>query len=155
MLKLQEQSNWHLWIGPAVENCRYRLWYGAADWKRYLKPGGLLIVSEISWMTNSRPYELHSHWVGEYPEIDLVSAKIKVLEENGYSPIDYFVLSEHCWLDNYYAPMRAQFLNFLNRNGNSEEARAIVAAERYAIELYEKYKAYYSYGVYIAKKSGE
>ena len=49
--------------------------------------------------------------------------------------------------------MRKNFDAFLNRNGNSEEARAIVEAERHEIELYEKYKAYFSYSVYIAKKS--
>jgi len=42
--------------------------------------------------------------------------------------------------------------NFLDRNGNSEEARTIVEGEMREIELYEKYKAHYSYGIYIAKK---
>lgn len=42
---------------------------------------------------------------------------------------------------------------FLERHGHSDEARAIVEAEQHEIELYEKYKAFVSYGVYIAKKS--
>ena len=48
--------------------------------------------------------------------------------------------------------MQGSFGAFLRRNGNSEEAQAIVAAEKSEIALYEKYKQYYSYGVYIAKK---
>ena len=48
--------------------------------------------------------------------------------------------------------MKDRFQSFLNRNENSEEARAIVEAERWEIELYEKYKAYYIYRVYIAIK---
>jgi hypothetical protein len=48
--------------------------------------------------------------------------------------------------------MQNRFADFLDRNGNSEEARAIVEAENREIELYEKYKPYYSYGVYIARK---
>jgi hypothetical protein len=48
--------------------------------------------------------------------------------------------------------MRSNFQAFLNRNKNSEEAQAIVKAECHEIELYEKYKTYYSYGVYVAKK---
>ena len=51
-----------------------------------------------------------------------------------------------------YGPMQSSFRDFLSRNGNSEEAHAIVGAERREIELYEKYKAHYSYGVYIARK---
>jgi len=140
-----------IWSEGAIYNIGFEK--GVADWKRYLKPGGLLIASEITWLTNSRPSELQSHWNNEYPEINTASAKKKVLEENGYTPIGYFVLPEYCWLDNYYEPMRTSFNAFLSRHGDSEEARAIVEAERHEIELYEKYRAHYSYGVYIARKT--
>jgi SAM-dependent methyltransferase len=142
-----------IWSEGAIYNIGFAK--GVADWKRHLKPGGLLIASEITWLTNSRPSELQDHWNNEYPEIDRASAKIKVLEGSGYTPTGYFVLPEHCWLDNYYKPMRKSFDAFLSRNGNSEEARAIIETERHEIELYEKYKAYFSYGVYIAKKPNE
>jgi hypothetical protein len=49
--------------------------------------------------------------------------------------------------------MQARFEGFLNRNGNSEEACKIVSAEQREIDLYERYKAYVSYGVYIARKT--
>lgn len=140
-----------IWSEGAIYNIGFQK--GVKQWKRYLKPGGLLIASEITWITSTRPSELQNHWDSEYPEIDVASAKIKVLEENGYSPIGYFVLPEHCWLENYYEPMRSSFQVFMSRNGNSEEARALVKAERNEIELYEKYKDYYSYGVYIARRS--
>lgn len=140
-----------IWSEGAIYNIGFKK--GVADWKRYLKPGGLLIASEITWLTKSRPSEIQNHWDNEYPEIDTASEKIKVLEENGYTPIGYFVLPEHCWLDNYYEPMGRNFSAFLNRHGDSEEALGIVEAERHEIELYEKYKAYLSYGVYIARKS--
>ncbi|MGA1622156.1 MAG: class I SAM-dependent methyltransferase [Synechocystis sp.] len=139
-----------LWSEGAIYNLGFQK--GVMDWKRYLKPGGLLVASEISWITNTRPTELQHHWDAEYPEIDVASVKMKVLEENGYSPIGYFVLPEHCWLENYYSPMQSSFEEFLKRHNDSDAAQAIVEAERHEIELYENYKAYYSYGVYIAKK---
>lgn len=140
-----------IWSEGAIYNIGFEK--GIADWKRYLKPGGLLIASEITWLTNSRPLELQNFWNNEYPEIDTASAKIKVIEDRGYTPIGYFVLPEYCWLDNYYEPMRKSFDAFLSRNVDSDEARAIVEAESHEIELYEKYKVYFSYGVYIARKS--
>jgi SAM-dependent methyltransferase len=139
-----------IWSEGAIYNIGFEK--GVRDWKRYLKPGGLLMASEITWLTNTRPAEIQDHWRAEYPGIDTASAKMKVLEDNGYRPVGYFVLPEHCWLDNYYEPMRKRFDAFLSRHGNSEEARAVVEAERQEIELYEKYNAYYSYGVYIARK---
>jgi ubiquinone/menaquinone biosynthesis C-methylase UbiE len=139
-----------IWSEGAIYNIGFEK--GVVDWNRYLKPGGLLVASEITWITDTRPSALQKYWESEYPEIDMPSAKIKILEKNGYSPTAYFVLPEYCWLDNYYRPMQGSFQDFLNRNGNSEEARAIVQAENREIELYEKYKAHYSYGVYIARK---
>jgi ubiquinone/menaquinone biosynthesis C-methylase UbiE len=139
-----------IWSEGAIYNIGFEK--GVADWRRYLKAGGLLVASEITWITDSRPQELQNHWNSEYPEIDMASAKIRVLGKHGYSPVGFFVLPEHCWLDQYYRPMQARFEDFLNRNENSEEARTIVAAEQREIDLYETYKAHISYGVYIARK---
>jgi len=141
-----------IWSEGAIYNIGFER--GVRVWRRHLKRGGLLVLSEITWITASRPLEIRQYWEDEYPEIDVASSKIAVLEKAGYSPIGYFVLPEHCWLVNYYRPMQNRFRNFLDRNGNSEEARAIVAAENREIELYEKYKTHYSYGVYIARKLG-
>jgi len=141
-----------IWSEGAIYNIGFER--GVKDWKRFLKTGGMLVVSEITWLTDDRPPELQEYWENEYPEIDTASSKIGILEKNGYSPVAYFVLLEHCWLDNYYWPMQDSFEEFLNRNGNSERAQAIVNAEKKEIALYEKYKTHYSYGVYIARKLG-
>lgn len=141
-----------IWSEGAIYNIGFKK--GVIDWNRYLKPGGLLVVSEMTWTTMTRPSEIQEHWESEYPEIDVASSKMSVLEKNGYSPIGYFVLPEHCWLENYYRPMQESFSNFLGRNNHSDEAQALVEAETREIELYERYKSYYSYGVYIARKLG-
>jgi ubiquinone/menaquinone biosynthesis C-methylase UbiE len=149
-LPFREEEYDVIWSEGAIYNIGFE--NGIKDWKRYLKVGGILVVSEITWITASRPLALQKYWEAEYPEIDAASSKIAVLENNGYSPIGYFVLPQNCWLDNYYRPMQNRFQDFLNRNGNSKEASAIVEAETREIELYEKHKNYYSYGVYIATK---
>ncbi len=141
-----------IWSEGAIYNIGFER--GITDWSRFLKAGGLLVVSEITWITAYRPSELQEYWEGQYPEIDTASSKIHILEKNSYSPIGYFILPEHCWLENFYMPVQNSFKDFLNRHGNSEKARAIVEAENREIKLYEKYKAHYSYGVYIARKLG-
>ena len=141
-----------IWSEGAIYNMGFE--NGINDWKRFLKPGGLLVVSEITWTTNDRPFEIQKYWEAEYPEISTASSKISILENSGYSPIAYFVLPERCWLDNYYRPLQNSFAEFLARNVNNENAQAIVEAEKKEIALYEKFKKHYSYGVYIARKLG-
>jgi ubiquinone/menaquinone biosynthesis C-methylase UbiE len=125
---------------------------GISAWKRFLKPGGKLIVSEITWLSAVRPPELQAHWEREYPKIDVASAKIGVLEHHGYSPEAYFVLPTACWRENYYRPLQSRFDEFLQRHDRNDRANAIVEAEKHEIFLYEKYNAFYGYGVYVAKK---
>ena len=139
-----------IWSEGAIYNMGFE--HGIKEWRRFLKPGGMLVVSEITWSSNSRPREIQAYWEKEYPEIDTASSKMKVLEKNGYSPLAYFLLPKHCWLDNYYRPMQRSFGDFLQRNGSSEEAQIVVSSEENEIALYEKYKQYYSYGMYIATK---
>jgi cyclopropane fatty-acyl-phospholipid synthase-like methyltransferase len=139
-----------IWSEGAIYNMGFEA--GVSAWSRFLKPGGKLIVSEITWLSATRPLEPQSHWEREYPEIDVASAKIGILERHGYSPEAFFVLPMHCWLENYYRPMQSRFDAFLERHGWSNSAKAIVEAEKHEIALYEKYSAYYSYGVFMAKK---
>jgi hypothetical protein len=124
---------------------------GVEAWRRFLKPGGILAVSELTWLTRERPEELDQHWMQEYPEVDSAAAKMAILEQSGFTPVGYFPLARHCWLDNYYRPMQARFAPFLSRHGNSEAAAAIVAAEKHEIALYERNAAYVSYGYYVAR----
>ncbi len=139
-----------IWSEGAIYNIGFEK--GITYWRQFLKPDGLLVVSEITWTTDNRPSEIETYWLSEYPEIDTASSKIRILEKSGYTPRAYFTLSERCWLDNYYRPMQSSFLEFLNRHSYSEEAQEIVETEKKETALYEKYKAYYSYGVYIARK---
>lgn len=139
-----------IWSEGAIYNMAFEA--GVSAWSLFLKPGGKLIVSEITWLNATRPTELQSHWDGEYPEIDVASAKIGILEQHGYCPEAYFYLPTHCWTENYYRPMQSRFDAFLERHGQSDQAKGIVEAEKHEIALYEKYRDYYGYGVYIARK---
>lgn len=138
-----------IWAEGAIYNIGFEK--GLKEWRRFLKPDGVLAVSEITWLTEERPAEVEDHWKGEYPEIDTAANKILALERSGYTLIDHFVLPPSCWLENYYDPIEAGFDAFLARH-DSVAAREIVAAEEKEIALYKTYKEHYSYGFYIARK---
>jgi len=142
-----------IWCEGAIYNMGFAAGVGA--WRRFLKPGGILAVSELTWLTAERPDELQAHWSREYPEVDMASGKFGVLEGLGFSPVGYFALPESCWLENFYRPLQARFPAFLDRHGHTDAARAIVAAEQTEIALYECNRAHVSYGYYIARKTGD
>lgn len=142
-----------IWSEGAIYNMGFEA--GIAAWRRFLKPGGILAVSELTWLTHDRPAELQAHWDAEYPEVDTAAAKLALLERHGYSPVGYFALPEYCWLDNYYGPIQLRLGGFLESHNHSDAAKAIAAAEEVEIALYEQYRAFVSYGYYVARKVGD
>lgn len=139
-----------IWAEGAIYNMGFEA--GVAAWRRFLKPGGVLAVSELTWLTATRPAALQAHWDAVYPEVDLASAKIAALERLGFAPLGYFALPERCWMDEYYTPLRRRFPAFLARHEGSEAAEAVVAAEEAEIALYERHRAFVSYGCYLARR---
>ncbi|MGM0639168.1 MAG: class I SAM-dependent methyltransferase, partial [Pseudomonadota bacterium] len=106
-----------IWSEGAIYNIGFSR--GVREWRRFLKPGGILAVSELTWLTERRPAELEAYWRARYPEVDTASAKLAVLEQHGYTPLSYFVLPRRCWLDGYYRPLQQRFPAFLKTHGNS------------------------------------
>jgi len=147
-LPLKENQYDLIWSEGAIYNMGFR--NGLREWKKYLKENGFIAITEISWLTGDRPKELDTYWKKEYGEIDTVSNKIKIIEDLGYRHIAAFTLPEYCWQENYYLPLKSRFKKFLEDH-DSEEARLIVRQEEMEMEIYEKYKNYYSYVFYIAQ----
>lgn len=140
-----------IWSEGAIYNMGFEA--GVKSWSDYLKTGGYLCISEVTWISDSRPTELENFWRQEYPEVDKASRKINFLEDNGFTLAGYFYLNQDSWLKNYYEPMNERFSSFLERHNNSETARAVVKEYKTEIEDYQKYKNYYSYGFYVARKN--
>ncbi|MBN2694553.1 methyltransferase domain-containing protein [bacterium] len=139
-----------IWSEGAIYNIGFE--NGIKSWRKFLKTGGYIAISEITWKIKNRPKEIEEYWNNEYPEIATASEKIKILEENGFSLEGFFFLPESSWIENYYAPIEKRFDDFLQKHNSSENAKAIVEGEKFEIALYKKYKDYISYGFYIAKK---
>ena len=149
-LPFQKESLDIIWSEGAIYNLGFK--EGIKQWRDYLKPGGYLAVSEITWITNSRPAPLERYWKDAYPEIDTSANKIQLLEANGYALTGYFYLSPQSWLNGYYAPLEARLSSFLDKHNHSVLAQKVVKDYQTEIDLYRTYKDYYSYGFYVAKR---
>ncbi len=150
-LPFEHESLDVLWSEGAIYNIGFET--GIRAWRPFLRKGGCLAVSEITWITNNRPHEIDAYWKHAYPEIDTASNKIKLLEENGYTLAGYFYLPVSDWLDAYYTPLQESFDTFLDTHDHTDLARKVVSEHQEEIDLYIKYSEYYSYGFYVARKN--
>lgn len=139
-----------LWSEGAIYNMGFTR--GVKAWRRCLRPGGVLAVSEITWLRSDPPAEVRQFWQAEYSEMATAQEKITVLEHAGYDMLGYFVLPTCCWTEHYYQPIEARLAHFLRRHTGEPEAKELVEMERHEAAMYQQYQGYYGYGFYVARK---
>lgn len=139
-----------IWSEGAIYNIGFVR--GLKEWKRFLKTGGYIAVSEASWFTDKRPVQIDRFWQDAYPEIDTVSNKVEQIQNSGYIPIANFILPENCWTEHFYTPQVSAQKNFLKKYKGNKVAEELIVNQRHEAELYYKYKEYYGYVFYIGKK---
>jgi ubiquinone/menaquinone biosynthesis C-methylase UbiE len=125
---------------------------GIKEWKDYIKTGGYLVVSELSWLRQDIPKEPRSFWEADYPQIKSISENIKIIEETGYSSVGSFILPKCGWWDNYYTPLSDRIKTLRQKHIGDEEANECLNNTEREIELYRKYSDYYGYVFYLMKK---
>jgi ubiquinone/menaquinone biosynthesis C-methylase UbiE len=149
-LPFQDEELDLIWAEGSIYNIGFER--GLNEWKRFIKPGGFLAVSEASWFTDERPREIESFWMNAYPQIDTIPNKVSQIQKCGYVPYATFVLPEECWTDNFYDLQINAQKTFLQKYSDNETAKFFIESERHEAELYSKYKEYYGYVFFIAKK---
>ncbi|HBG41767.1 MAG TPA: SAM-dependent methyltransferase [Porphyromonadaceae bacterium] len=139
-----------IWCEGAIYNIGFER--GLNEWRKFLKPEGYIAVTESSWFTNERPAEIENYCMPHFPEMDTISNKVARIQKAGYMPVATFILPENCWTEHYYAPLVKAQKMFLNKYAGDKIAEEFVAFQRYDAKIYRKYKEFYGYVFYIAKK---
>jgi predicted O-methyltransferase YrrM len=139
-----------IWSEGAIYNMGFTA--GIEAWRPFLRPAGVLAVSEITWLRPDPPGKIRDHWNAEYPEIATAPQKIAILERAGYDLLGYLILPPGSWIDNYYEPTERRIPAFLNRHSDQPEASELVEMERQEAGLYRGYREWFSYGFYVARK---
>jgi SAM-dependent methyltransferase len=138
-----------MWSEGAIYNIGFER--GLNEWRKFLKIGGYIAVSEVSWFTEERPAEIDEFWMDAYPEIDTIANKVAQMQKAGYIPVATFILPENCWTEHFYAPQVNAQKVFLEQNADNKSAVEFIANQRHEAQLYYKYKGYYGYVFYIGK----
>lgn len=125
---------------------------GLRDWKRFIKDGGYLICSEISWLVDSPSQEIYEFWNSEYPKMDTIENKIKQIENAGYTYKSHFISPVTDWTDNYYTPLENNLNIMREKYIDNDTAQQVIGILQKEIDLYKKYKDEYSYVFYIMTK---
>jgi ubiquinone/menaquinone biosynthesis C-methylase UbiE len=126
---------------------------GLETCRRFLKQGGYMAVSELSWLKNNPPQQLVKYWKKEYPGMKSMKENLAIINQAGFTEIAHFILPERAWWDEFYTPLeeRAQILQ-KKYNGNTKKLQVVNETLK-EIELYRKFPEWYGYVFYIMQKT--
>ena len=148
-LPFQEGELDLIWSEGAIYNIGFER--GLNQWRKFLKQGGYIAVTENTWFSDERPAEIQEFWDKAYPQIDTIPNKVTQMHKAGYLPVATYILPQTIWTD-YYAWQALRLDPFLQKHRGNTTAEEFVALQRYEAALYHKYKDYYGYMFYIGKK---
>ncbi|MBY5979669.1 MerR family transcriptional regulator [Ferrimonas balearica] len=118
-----------------------------SQWRPLLQDGGILMLSDMVWLTEERSEAAEAFFAQEYPDMQSVDTRLAQAEAAGYQVVDHFALSQAAW-DNYYQPLKARLSELQPQMPNSAALKDIARE----IAIYEHYLGEYGYQMMVLKK---
>lgn len=122
---------------------------GLKLWRPFLKPGGFIAVTEITWLRPDPPDELSAFWGEAYPPLTDIEGNVAGIRGAGYRLLGHFPLPASAWWDDYYSPIQAKLPGLRARFRDDSQALEVLAEEEAEMELHRKYGEYYGYVFYV------
>jgi len=126
---------------------------GLHQWRRLLKPGGYLAVSELTWLVADPPEAVRAFWSEGYPAMQAVDDNLALIEACGYQLNGHFTLPAADWWQDYYNPIAAKLSTFSKTHHAVPEAQAVADMEQAEMALFRKYADVYGYVFYTMRRA--
>ena len=137
-----------VWSEGAIYNIGFE--QGLKRWRRLLRAGGFIAVTEVSWLCEAPPGEVVEFWTTEYPAMTNIEDNLTKVRAAGFEPIGHFVLPSEDW-ENYYGPLQEQLAVFRSENSGNAEAQAFADSLQQEIDVWKKFGDSYGYVFYLGR----
>ncbi|TAJ43895.1 class I SAM-dependent methyltransferase [Methanofollis fontis] len=124
---------------------------GLRSWKRLLRPGGYLCLTESVWFTDRPSPEALAFWNDCYPAIQSVEETGAIAEKAGYEVVATFRLPASAWWDSYYMPLQKRLPGLKKEAAGNPDAEAQVAFSEREIEVFREHGEEYGYEFFILR----
>jgi ubiquinone/menaquinone biosynthesis C-methylase UbiE len=126
---------------------------GLCAWRRFLKPGGWIAVSEPTWLVPDPPAQAAEFWARSYPGMGSIERNCRIVAEVGYVDADGFVLPVHDW-HNYYGPAEKRVAELREKYADDREVLATLDEADREHDLFRAHSDAYGYVFYVMRKPG-
>jgi ubiquinone/menaquinone biosynthesis C-methylase UbiE len=148
-LDYPEQSIDLIWSESAIYNIGFDA--GLTAWRRFIKPGGCIAVTEPSWLVEDPPSAVREFWDEHYPAMRSREENEAAVADCGYQLLDSFVLSDSEWWDDYYRPIEER-IAAMRLEREDEHWQAALDAAQLESDIVREGLHAFGYVFYVMKK---
>ena len=150
-LAFSDESFDVIWCEGAIVIITGHFSKGIASWRRLLRPGGHMVVSELCWLRDDPPTEVKTFFDAEGADVTDADTRRKDILANGYQLVGDFVLPAVGWWENYYVPLAESLRRFKAKHVGDPEALAVAQRSQFEIDIYRKYPEHFGYVFFVMK----
>ena len=118
-----------------------------SKWKPLLNKNGVMVFSDLVWLSDSPDKESVDFWKGEYPDMQDVDTRLTQIQNAGYEVENTFTVSEQAWRD-YYEPLQSR-LKEVKSVMQASQAFSDIQRE---VNLIKEHLGEFGYQFFIARK---
>ena len=120
-----------------------------AGWRRLLRPGGVLVFTEVGWTTEIPSAAAREFWAASYPGMRTAATTVAAARAAGYDVLATYEQPESDWWAEYYDPLAARIDGWPDADPG---VRAGLAANRAEIQLRREHPDDYGYTGYVLRR---
>lgn len=120
-------------------------------WRRFLRPHGYLVVSELTWLVEDVPEEVFRLFHDQYPGVTDIDGNVERIESCGYEIVHHFTLPEASWWTHYQTPLEAKFPALRRKYADDPAALAVIEEAATEHRISREHLGTYGYEFYIAR----
>jgi cyclopropane fatty-acyl-phospholipid synthase-like methyltransferase len=123
---------------------------GLKRWRRLLRSGGFIAVTEVTWLCDDPPQKAVDFWNSEYPAMTSVEDNLTKVRSAGFDPIGHFALPSEAG-ENYYVPLEKHLADFRSEHSESSDAQALVDSTQREVDMWKDFGSNYGYVFYLGR----
>ncbi|GAA4898325.1 methyltransferase domain-containing protein [Ferrimonas pelagia] len=133
-----------------AEGCAYIMGVtnAFAQWRRLLQDDGVLVLSDLVWLTDTPSDAAKGFWQKDYPDMTTVSQRTAQAKAAGYSVLDSFALSDTAW-QNYAGPLAKRVAQLKPEMADSAALTEIETE----LNIYRDHLGEFGYQIFVLQKS--
>ena len=138
-----------IWSEGAIYNIGFQA--GLEAWRPLLRPGGVVAVTELTWLKESRPTAVVEFLAAAYPGMGSLEQNRHRMVDAGFRPIGGFVLPEDDWWNGFYRELESRIRERKPRTTDPDDLE-VLDETQLEIDLFRAREGSYGYAFYLMRR---